>query len=63
MLEGPAASTLLTLLVSFVEYVKACAWPSVIGLGTCVKVRTADCAAARAANALARTMWENIVVL
>ena len=33
---------ILTLVVSLVAKVIAWAWPSVIGLGTLVKVRTAD---------------------
>lgn len=48
--------------MSLVAKVMACACPSVIGLGTLVKVRTADWAAASAAKALTRRVLENILL-
>jgi len=61
--EGPWRKMMLTgLEVSLVAKVMACACPSVIGLGTFVKVRTADWAAASAAKALIRRVLENILL-
>ena len=61
LLDGPCRRIISTgVAVSFVAYVIACGSPSVMGLGTRVKVRTEDCAAARVATAPRRRAFMNI---